>query len=135
MNSKTTLGKPSVLVIDDDPDTREYLSALVNQLANVSVIEASDGIEGIKILAGHSIDLVLCDWNMPNMNGIEFLSQARDLPGHAQLPIVMITGESSRDRVMEALQSGITDYVMKPFSLDNLMTKLKALMDKFIPVN
>ena len=79
-------------------------------------LEAPDGKQAIQILETNNVDLVFLDWNMPEMDGMEFLRKARSIPGCANLPIIMITSEAARYNVVEALQNGATDYIVKPVS-------------------
>jgi two-component system chemotaxis response regulator CheY len=77
-------------------------------------LEAENGQKAYQLLETNKVSLILLDWNMPEMNGIEFLRKVRSMPNYNDLPIIMITSESAKYSVVEALQSGATDYIMKP---------------------
>jgi two-component system, chemotaxis family, chemotaxis protein CheY len=77
-------------------------------------LEAENGQKAYQLLEANKVSLVLLDWNMPEMNGIEFLKKVRSMPNYKDLPIIMITSESAKYSVVEALQSGATDYIIKP---------------------
>jgi two-component system chemotaxis response regulator CheY len=96
------------------------------------VLEASNGAEGLARLDGAAKpDLVLVDWNMPEMNGLEFVKAARGRPEFGTVRIMMVTTENDVNRMHEALQNGADEYVMKPFTRDILVNKLEFL--GFVP--
>ncbi len=108
-----------VLLIDDSALMRKMILKALRQ-APVSVgetLEASNGQEGLDALRAHSPDLVLCDWNMPVMDGLEFVRQAR---ATCATPIVMLTTEGAGDKKAEAFKAGATGYVTKPFTPEKL---------------
>jgi len=89
--------------------------------------EAGDGAEALRIIEKNKIDLVLLDWNMPMMNGIELVKKLRARPEHAKLPIIMITSEAAKYNVIEAVKAGVNDYLIKPVSDRMLIEKLDRL--------
>lgn len=121
----------SILVVDDIAEMRETLIRLLKALGHTSVREAKNGSEASALLVDSTFDLVLCDWNMPGKTGIELLRQVRGLPGGARIPFIMITGENQRERIEAAIAAGVTDYLLKPFSLKQLESKLDAAMSAF----
>jgi len=120
-----------VLIVDDSAAIRKILQRVLRQ-AEVpidEVFEAGDGVEALATLKAKStVGLILSDINMPNMDGIQFLTQVRALPEWASVPIVMITTEGSQNKVMEAVQLGASGYVRKPFTADQIKEKLNGLM-------
>ena len=89
------------------------------------VFDAGDGLEAFELVrAGLHPALVLADCNMPEMNGIEFVAALRSLPGYSDVTVVMVTTETSLERVEQALEAGADEYVMKPFTKDVLLSKL-----------
>jgi len=116
-----------VLVVDDSQIMRRIMSGALAKVGVDDVVEASNGQEAIDSLSADSaINLVLMDWNMPTMTGIEALKVIR--AGGNKVPIVMVTTESEKDKVLEAIKSGANDYLAKPFGPKDLQEKL----DKFV---
>jgi two-component system, chemotaxis family, chemotaxis protein CheY len=116
------------IVIDDSRAIRMILRRIVGQ-AGFEVLEAEDGKEAIEILAGLDAapELALIDWNMPNMNGLEFVSAARADKRLRDMSLVMVTTESEQSQVARALAAGAHEYVIKPFTSDALLEKLALL--------
>ena len=117
-----------VLIIDDSNMMRSMIKRSLRQ-AGLSVDEtdeAGNGAEGLAALKGKPFDLILCDWNMPEMNGLEFIKAARQ---SFKTPIVMLTTESSNDKVLQAMEAGADGYITKPFTPDKLSTKLGIILD------
>ena len=117
----------NVLVIDDSSVMRKMITRALRQcdLDATVAAEAGNGIEGLDALGSQAFDLVLCDWNMPEMDGLQFIKEARK---SSQTPIVMLTTESSRERVMEAMEAGADGYVPKPFTPEKLTEKLSLIL-------
>ena len=118
----------NVLIVDDSSTMRKIISRSLRQagLAVDDIFEAGDGIEGLNALAGNKVDLILSDINMPNMDGLEFIKAVR-ANGNA-VPIVMITTEGGEDILKEAMSSGASDSIKKPFTPDQLQEKLGGLL-------
>jgi two-component system chemotaxis response regulator CheY len=92
-------------------------------------LEAGDGKEALKIIRSKPVDLVFLDWNMPRMTGIEFLKEVRADDKLKALPVVMVTSESSKLNVVEAMKSGATDYVIKPIDDVEFKEKMSEILD------
>lgn len=116
-----------VLVVDDSGVMRKIIIRSLNAVGFKDTVEAGDGAEGLALFQQQKFDMVLTDWNMPVKTGIELVKDLRKLD--ANVPIFMITTESEKERVIEAIQAGITDYLVKPFTADALQQKL----DKYCP--
>ena len=117
----------NALVVDDSRAIRTIVGRLVKSLG-FEVVEAGDGQEALRALAGCSDPrLALVDWNMPTMNGLEFVQAVRADGRWADVKIVMITTESELSQVQKALDAGANEYVMKPFTVDILKDKLMIL--------
>lgn len=117
----------NALVIDDSRVVRSILRHMLGELG-FQVQEASNGREGIDALGrGSAPDVVFVDWNMPVMNGLEFVCAVRSDASRAELPLVMVTTESEMESVSKALEVGASEYIMKPFDRDIVREKLQIL--------
>jgi two-component system chemotaxis response regulator CheY len=120
-----------VLVVDDSATMRKIIVKGLREagFGACQVTEAADGASALGALRGAEFDLVLCDINMPGMDGLSLVRSAReDATISADLPIVMITTEGGLEKVEEALASGATDYLRKPFTSDQLHTKIASML-------
>jgi two-component system chemotaxis response regulator CheY len=118
----------NILIVDDSAAIRKILQRVLYQ-ADVplgDVIEAGDGKEALAALQSQEVGLVLSDINMPNMDGIEFLRQLKANGQFKSLPVVMITTEDSKAKVMEAVELGAAGYVRKPFTAQQIKEKLSG---------
>ncbi len=111
-----------VLVVDDSATMRKIIVRALKTIGVEDTAQAADGVEALEQFQQGSFDLVLTDWNMPNKSGIELVRDIRGLG--SQVPMVMITTEAEKERVLEAIQAGISDYLVKPFTPDSLKEKL-----------
>ncbi|WP_298272658.1 response regulator [Geobacter sp.] len=118
----------NVLIVDDSSTMRKIISRSLRQagLPVDEIFEAGDGIEGLNVLSGKGVDLILSDINMPNMDGLEFIKQAR--ANGCKAPIVMITTEGGEEILKQALENGASDSIKKPFTPDQLNEKLGGLL-------
>ena len=115
------------LVVEDSRAMRTIVGNIAEDIG-YETVQASDGVDALKqIKAGLVPDLMLVDWNMPNMNGLELVKKVREVPELQETIIVMVTTESEIDRVSAALSAGANEYVMKPFTKDVLSEKLQSL--------
>lgn len=121
------LSKLKILIVDDQPESRIGLKDILEELGVSEVYEADDGRTGALFLkkSGCGIDLILCDWNMPVMSGMEFYQYVRG-QGSAT-PFMMITGRGDHNSVMEARSMGVNGYIRKPFSPQQIEAKLRIL--------
>lgn len=111
-----------VLVVDDSGTMRKIIIRSLNVVGWTEIVEACDGNEGLAAFQSEPFRLVMTDWNMPNKSGIELTREIR--ASGSKVPIFMVTTEGEKGRVLEAIQAGITDYLVKPFSADMLREKL-----------
>jgi len=117
----------TALIIDDDPMVRLVLTRILEG-AGFDVIEASDGLEALACLRqNHAITLALVDWNMPHMNGYEFICAVRTTSAYSYLRLVMVTARNEIDQVAKVLAAGADEYVMKPVTRDTVLEKLQLL--------
>jgi len=117
-----------ILVVDDSRIMRNTVKGVFSGMESVIIfVEARDGEEALAQLDTNKIDLVLLDWNMPKLSGIDFLKQVRMMEKYRTLPIIMVTSEAAKFNVIEALKNGATDYITKPIQLDLFKAKLAKL--------
>jgi len=114
------------LVVDDFSTMRRIIRNLLSELGFTNVQEAEDGVDALHKLGGN-FDVVVSDWNMPNMTGIELLRKIRSDPALKDLPVLMITAEAKRENIIEATQAGVSGYIVKPFTAATLDEKLKSI--------
>ena len=118
-----------VLVVDDSAMMRKIVVKNVREAGfEVEFVEASDGKEGLEKFQEGGIDVVLSDWNMPNMDGLTMVKEIRKLDPDKKVPIVMVTTEGSADKVKEAVLAGANLYLAKPFTPDRLREKLGKII-------
>ena len=112
-----------IMLVDDSRTIRNIQKNTLSGLGHTEIVEAADGLEALSALQSESPDLILLDWNMPNMDGLTFLKEVRQR--NKDIPFIMITTESERARVVAAIQAGCSDYLVKPFTPDGLKEKLE----------
>jgi two-component system chemotaxis response regulator CheY len=110
------------LVADDSSTMRKIILRSLNAVGVTEITEAGDGDEAIKAFGEGEFDLVLTDWNMPGKSGLEVIQSIRQT--NTKVPIIMVTTEAEKSRVLEAIQAGVSDYLVKPFTADTLREKL-----------
>lgn len=128
MKKKTEKSHVKILIVDDHLLTREMVRMILKGLGFntlISVESAFDAREQIKM---GGIDLVICDWNMPNFSGIELLREVRSIGKFRDLPFLMLTAEAYRESLKEAVRAGVTDYISKPFTAEVLQQKLDKVL-------
>ena len=122
--------KTIALVVDDHPLTREMVRSILRSIGFNKIVLAESGTQAQEIIENQRIDLVLCDWNMPNGSGIELLRAVRSNPRFQDLPFLMLTAEAYRENIVAAVKAGVTDYVAKPFTAGTLSQKISAILSK-----
>ncbi len=104
------------LVVDDSSTMRRIIINSLNKLGHDQIVEASNGREGLDRLATTDVDFIITDWNMPYMNGIEFIRTVRTLEKSKETPVLMVTTHAATNDIVEALRAGVNSYIVKPFS-------------------
>lgn len=118
----------SILIVDDFPTMRKIVKQVLKQLGYANVQEAEDGALGLATLKRDtSIQFVVSDWNMPNMTGIELLKAVRSDPKLKHLPFLMVTAEADKENIVEAVKSGVSGYIVKPFNAATMKEKLEKI--------
>lgn len=122
--------KMKILVVDDFTTMRRIVRNLLKQLGYENIEEAEDGQQALAKLKDDKYHFIISDWNMPNMTGIELLHQVRSDFELKALPFLMVTAESEKQRVIEAIKSGVNNYIIKPFTAEILKDKMEKIFEK-----
>jgi len=118
-----------LLVVDDSSTMRRIIKNTLQRLGHKDILEGGDGVEGWNVLNSNSdIDMLITDWNMPEMNGLELVKKVRADSRFIDLPIIMVTTEGGKAEVITALKAGVNNYIVKPFTPQVLKEKLGAVM-------
>ena len=119
-----------VLVVDDMSTMRRIVKNVLKQIGYTDLHEAEDGQKGLQKLKEGGYGLVVSDWNMPVMMGIDMLRAIRADPDLKHIPVLMVTAEAQKENIIEAVQAGVSNYVVKPFTADALLEKLQKIFAK-----
>lgn len=119
-----------ILVVDDFSTMRRIIKNLLRDLGYTNTAEADDGKTALPMLQSGGFDFLVTDWNMPGMTGIDLLKAVRADEKLKSLPILMITAEANRDQIIEAAQSGVNGYVVKPFTAAVLKEKIEKIFER-----
>lgn len=117
-----------ILIVDDFATMRRILKNILKKIGFTHIIEADDGSNALKVLEKEKVDLVISDWNMPKMTGIEFLKAVRSNIAFKDLPFLMVTAEAQKQNIIEAVQAGVSNYVVKPFTEEVITEKLVKIL-------
>ena len=117
-----------ILLVDDSRTIRNIQKNVLAQLGHTDIMEAADGVEALKQIEQTRPDLVLIDWNMPNMDGITLVQKIRETD--TALPLIMVSTEAEKSRVLAAIKAGVNNYVVKPFTAETLAEKINATLSK-----
>lgn len=121
-----------ILIVDDSSTMRRIIGNVVMQLGidKEDFDEAEDGLKAWNMLNNKKYDVILTDWNMPNMNGLDLVKKVRKEGNHQSTPIIMITTEGGKGEVITALKAGVNNYIVKPFNAEILKEKLDGVLKK-----
>ena len=119
-----------ILIVDDFSTMRRIVKNLLNDLGFFNTAEADDGASALAELHKGPYDLVITDWNMPGMPGIDLLKAIRADASLAKIPVLMVTAEAKREQIIEAAQAGVNGYVIKPFTAATLEDKLNKVFER-----
>jgi two-component system chemotaxis response regulator CheY len=118
-----------ILVVDDSSTMRRIIKNTLGRLGHKDILEAEDGAVAWKVMGeNEDIDILVTDWNMPEMNGLELVQKVRAEEKYADLPIIMVTTEGGKTEVITALKAGVNNYIVKPFTPQVLQEKLEAVL-------
>ncbi|WP_068827626.1 response regulator [Pseudomonas sp. BMS12] len=125
------MSKVSVLVVDDATFIRDLVKkGLRDNFPGIQIEEAVNGRKAQQLLGRQAVDLILCDWEMPEMSGLELLTWCRGEEAHKITPFIMVTSRGDKENVVQAIQAGVSDYIGKPFSNEQLVTKVKKALHR-----
>ena len=128
----TSLAAIQVLLVDDNPHMLTIASAVLKSAGIRKVLEARDGATGLAMLRDHAVDLAIVDYNMFPLDGVEFTRLVRNSPDSANpyLPIIMMTGHSGKQRVYEARDAGVTEFIVKPITAKAILDRIQSVIWK-----
>ncbi len=116
-----------VLVVDDFATMRRIVKGVLKQLGFKDIIEADDGTSALEELRNQEIGLIVSDWNMPKMTGLDLLKKVRSDEKLKNIPFIMVTAEGQKENVLEAVKAGVSNYIVKPFTPEILSEKLEKV--------
>ena len=119
-----------ILIVDDFSTMRRIVKNLLGDLGFTTTAEAEDGNSALAALRASPFDFIVTDWNMPGMTGIELLKAVRADDKLKTLPVLMVTAEAKREQIIEAAQSGVNGYIIKPFTAQTLEEKLGKIFER-----
>jgi len=119
-----------VLVVDDFATMRRIIKNVLKQIGFTKILEADDGTSALEVLKENKVDLIISDWNMPQMTGLDLLKAVRGEKSTRYIPFLMVTAEAQKDNVIQAVQAGVSNYLVKPFTADSIKTKLTQILPK-----
>ena len=124
MNADPTM---TILAVDDFSTMRRIIKTLLKQIGYANVVEADDGSTALEVLKNTKVDFIISDWNMPKMTGLEFLKAVRADERFRHIPFLMVTAEAEKANIVAAVQAGVSNYVVKPFTADVLQQKIDKI--------
>lgn len=118
------------VVVDDSSTMRRIIVNTLKSMGHTDVVQGEDGVEGWRAINSNpDVDVILTDWNMPNMNGMRLVQKIRADARFEKIPIVMITTEGGKKEVIGAMKAGVNNYIVKPFTPDVLRKKLESVLE------
>ncbi|RMG01633.1 MAG: chemotaxis protein CheY [Nitrospirae bacterium] len=119
-----------ILVVDDFSTMRRIVKNVLKQIGYSNIDEAEDGADALNKLRSRRYDFVVSDWNMPNMDGLELLKQIRADENLKSIPVMMVTAEAEKDKVITAIKAGVNNYIVKPFTAETLKQKMEQIYER-----
>lgn len=117
-----------ILIVDDCQSMRSTVRAILKDIGYQNISESADGVQALAKLKQEKFDLLITDWNMPNLDGLSLIRLIKSDEALKDVMILMVTTESEEDHVVDAVKVGVSDYILKPFTTDLLQKKIAALM-------
>jgi len=119
-----------ILIVDDFSTMRRIIKNILRQLGFTNVQEADDGSTAWPKIQSEPFDLIVTDWNMPKMSGLELLKAIRSDENLKDLPVLMVTAEALKENIIEAVKAGVSNYIVKPFTAETLQEKLQKIFSE-----
>ena len=119
----------SIITVDESSTMRRIIKNTLQKLGFETILEAGNGVEALEVMSKNKVDMIVTDWNMPEMDGLTFVKAVRAKDEYKDLPILMITTEAAKEDILTALRSGVNNYVVKPFTPETLQEKVFKLLD------
>ena len=116
-----------ILIVDDFSTMRKIIRNILVQLGFKNIIEADDGTTALEVLSKEKVDLIISDWNMPKMSGLDLLKAVRSNETAQDLPFIMVTAEAQKENILEAIKYKVSQYIVKPFTPETLKEKLEKV--------
>jgi len=120
----------TVLIVDDFVTMRRIVRKILRDIGFENIIEAEDGSAALEILKTTSVDLIVSDWNMPRMSGLELLKEVRNTQAIQNMPFLMVTAEAQKENIVEAVKAKVSNYIVKPFTAATLEEKLAKVVPR-----
>ena len=117
-----------ILAVDDSPTMRRIIINTLKRAGYTDVVEASDGKDALAKLKVDKPSFIITDWNMPEMDGLTFVTNLRSTDEYKKIPVLMITTRSVKDDIVEAMKAGVNNYIVKPFTPDTLKSKIDEIL-------
>jgi len=117
-----------ILVVDDFSTMRRIIRNLLRDLGFNNTYEADDGQSALPLVKSGEYDFLITDWSMPGMNGIDLLKEIRATPEVASLPVLMVTADATREQILAAVEAGVNDFIVKPFTAAVLESKITKIL-------
>ena len=118
------------LIVDDFATMRKIIKNVLKQIQIDDVMEAENGIKALEALRNEKADLIISDWIMPEMTGIDFLKACKEDESIKHIPFIMVTAEAQKENIMEAIKSGVDNYIVKPFTPDKLQSAIEKARER-----
>jgi two-component system chemotaxis response regulator CheY len=118
----------TIITVDDSSTMRRIIKNTLMTIGFSNILEAAHGIEALEVLAKNKVDLIITDWNMPEMDGLTFVKALRAKSEYKEIPILMVTTEAAKEDILTALRSGVNNYIVKPFTPETLQEKVFKLL-------
>ncbi|BAI79916.1 two-component system, chemotaxis family, response regulator CheY [Deferribacter desulfuricans SSM1] len=117
-----------IITVDDSSTMRRIIKNTLIKIGFNNILEASNGVEALDVISKNKVDLIITDWNMPEMDGLTFVKTIRSNSEYDEIPILMVTTEAAKEDILMALKSGVNNYIVKPFTPDTLKEKVFKLL-------
>ena len=128
MEKHTPLGELKIMAVDDSPTMRRIIINTLKRAGFTNVVEATDGKDALVKMKVEQVDFVITDWNMPEMDGLTFVTSLRSIEEFKSLPVLMVTTRSVKEDILDAMKAGVNNYIVKPFTPDTLKAKIEQTL-------